>query len=255
MKNSIKIFFFISFISILLSSCSSDKDDKSKFLKMVVETLEDGTSDTTLLRYNGDEIVHINGVEQDTDFSYTSGLITKIVTLDKATQVSSTLEYSYDSDQLVQILSPNNYVLKYTHNTDETVSYEKIRLDAANQDEKLYHGILYFKNKNVVKDERVLDDAAPGIVSKYTVNFQYDSKKNPFNAILGYSKLLDRNEMISFNNMVSSVVENSTANADDQIISSAKIFKSSFKYDTDGYPAEQVTETGKTGYLKSQYFY
>jgi hypothetical protein len=66
---------------------------------MRVETLEDGTSDKTLLRYNGDEIVPINGVEQDNDFSYTSGLITKIVTLDKATQVISRLEYSDDSDQ------------------------------------------------------------------------------------------------------------------------------------------------------------
>jgi hypothetical protein len=30
------------------------------------------------------------------------------------------------------------------------------------------------------KEDRILDDTAPGIVSKYTVDFEYDSKKNPF---------------------------------------------------------------------------
>jgi hypothetical protein len=60
-----------------------------------------------------------------TDFNYTNGLITKIVTIDKATQGSKTLEYSYNTDQLIQVLSPNNYVIKYTYNSDDTVSYEK----------------------------------------------------------------------------------------------------------------------------------
>jgi hypothetical protein len=59
-----------------------------------------------------------------TDFNYTNGLITKIVTIDKATQGSKTLEYSYNTDQLIQVLSPNNYVKVY-HNSDDTVSYEK----------------------------------------------------------------------------------------------------------------------------------
>jgi hypothetical protein len=53
MKYSSKIF-FISIVSVLLSSCSNDKDDKSKFL--VVETSADGTSTATLLKYIGDEI-------------------------------------------------------------------------------------------------------------------------------------------------------------------------------------------------------
>jgi hypothetical protein len=42
----------------------------------------------------------------------------------QGTQVSKTLEYSYDTDQLIQVLSPNNYVIKYIH-SDDTVSYEK----------------------------------------------------------------------------------------------------------------------------------
>jgi hypothetical protein len=53
----------------------------------------------------------------------------------------------------------------------------KKELKFGSQEAKLYHGTLYF-DKNLIKDERILDDAAPGLVSKYTVNFQYDSKKN-----------------------------------------------------------------------------
>jgi hypothetical protein len=255
MKYSSKIFFFISIVSVLLSSCSNDKDDKSKFLKKVVETSADGTSTTTLLKYIGDEIVTIDGIELRTDFTYTNGLITKIRTTDKGTQLSQTVEYSYDTDQLIQVVSPNNYVINYIHNTDDTVFYEKRSLNSGSQEAKFYHGTLYFKDKNLIKDERILDDAAPGLVSKYTVNFQYDSKKNPFYPILGYSKLLDHNEVISSNNTVSSVVESSSTNAADQTISSAKFFNSTFKYDTDGYPTEELTETAKSGYLKSQYFY
>jgi hypothetical protein len=76
-----------------------------------------------LFKYNGDEIATIDGIGSRTDFNYTNGLITKIVTIDKATQ-GSTLEYSI-YDQLIQVLSPNNYVIKYTYNLDDTVSYEK----------------------------------------------------------------------------------------------------------------------------------
>jgi hypothetical protein len=40
-----------------------------------------------------------------------------------------------------------------------------------------------------------------------------------------------------------SVVENSITNTiDDQIISSAKFYKSAFQYDDNGYPTEQITE-------------
>jgi hypothetical protein len=255
MKNSFKTLFFIFLLSVLLSSCSNDKGGKIVLLRMVLETLEDGTSDTTLLRYNEAEIASISGADLDTDFSYASGLITKIIIVDKATQVSSTLEYLYDADQLIQVLSPNNYMIKYTHNKDKTVDYERISLNSENQYAKRYHGKFYFKNKNLVKDERIFDDAASSFIAKYNVNFQYDSKKKPYYSILGYSKLRDRNEMASYNNVVSSVIENSSTNAEDQIISSAKFLKSSFKYDADGYPGEQITETRSFGYLKSQYFY
>jgi hypothetical protein len=66
---------------------------------------------------------------------------------------------------------------------------------------------------------------APGIVSKYTVDFEYDSKKILL-CYLGYSKLMDHNDLVSLNNKRSSVVQESSTNAASQTISSAKFFNS-----------------------------
>ena len=87
MKDLNKIFFFVSIVAVLLTSCSDDKSGKSKFLTKLVEVSEDGTSVTTLFKYNDKEIVNIDGVQLHTDFTYTNGLITKISTLDKATKL------------------------------------------------------------------------------------------------------------------------------------------------------------------------
>jgi 5'(3')-deoxyribonucleotidase len=80
------------------------------------------------------------------------------VTIDKATQGSKTLEYSYNTDQLIQVLSPNNYVIKYTYNSDDTVFMKKGYLRESRA--KIYHGTLYFKGKNLIKEDRILDDSA-----------------------------------------------------------------------------------------------
>jgi len=204
--------------------------------------------------------VSIDGVRKHTDFTYSSGLITKIVELDKATQVSNTVEYIYVKDQLVCAKSPKNYIINYIHNSDGTVSYEKIAIGlVGTQEVKMYHGILYFQNQNLVKDERIVDNTAAGVVSNYSISFEYDSKNNPLHGIFGYEKLLDHNETVSLNNSTIHTIITTTTK-EGQISSSAKFYKKSFKYDLEDYPTEQLSEdallnNGNYGYLKSQYFY
>ena len=229
MKNTKNIFLFLSASALALCSCSHDKGDNAKFLKKRVEISEDGTSATTLFTYKGNKIVSADGVAKHTDYTYANDLITKIVTKDKTTQLSVSSEFVYVKDQLVSIKYSDDCIVNYVHNADGTVSYEKWAVVSGKQEVKLYHGVLYFKNKNLIKDKRTLDDTAPGVVSNYDVSFEYDSKKNPLCNILGYAKLLDQNEAISINNKLMSVVETSTTNADDQIISSANLYKSTFK--------------------------
>jgi hypothetical protein len=259
MKKTKNIFWVLSIFLLTLYSCSTDNDDSVKLLKKVVETSEKGTSETTLFTYSGNEIVSIDGAGKRTDFTYTDGLITKVVTLNKTNQQSETIEYSYLEGKLVEAESLGNYRINYIHNSDKTVSYEKLTINSGNQEVKEFHGTLYFENENLIKEERILDNTASGVLSKYSVSFDYDSKHNPLYNILGYKKLLDYNEGISSNNSLISTVITSVSK-DDQIASSANFYKSSFKYDIDSYPTEQVSENaiatnGNVGYLKSEYFY
>lgn len=249
----------VSIFLLTLYSCSNDKDDTVKLLEKVIETSEDGTSEVTLFTYNGNKIVTIDGVAKRTDFTYEDGLISKAVTLDKTSQFIETTEYTYIAGELVRAKSLNNYIINYIHNPDETVSYEKIAINSGTQEVKMYHGILYFQNENLIKDERILDNTAPGVLSKYSVSFEYDGKHNPLYTILGYKKLLELKEAVSSNNSLISTVITSVS-AGDQITSSAVFYKNSFTYDLEHYPTEKVTENaisddGDRGYLKSQYFY
>ena len=118
---------------------------------------------------------------------------------------------------------------------------------------------MYFQNGNFIKDERILDNTAAGVVSNYSISYEYDSKNNPLNAILGYEKLLDHNETISLNNSTITTIITSTTK-EGQISSSAKFYKKSYKYDIEDYPTERVSENtllnnGNYGYLKLQFFY
>lgn len=241
---------------VVLCSCSEDKVSTDKLLRKTVEISENGTSITTLYNYNGNEIVSVDGAKKYISYTYTDGLITKIITKDKESQWSVTLDYTYNKAQLVRMYSSEGYVMNYSHKGDGTVSYEKVVLDSQNQETKVFHGILYFENWNLVKDERIFDDSPQGVLSKQKVSFEYDSKNNPFYNILGYAKLLSHNEVISINNNRLAVVERVVIQ-DDQLTSSANLYQGVFKYDTDNYPVEHVTEASivNPNYVKTQFFY
>lgn len=259
MKKAVNIFWIVSAFLVVSYSCSKDKDDSVKFLKKIVETPADGTSATTDFTYNGNEIKSIDGVKEHVDFSYMDGLITKIVVLDKSNQVSNTIGYTYQRGQLVSAKSLNNYIINYIPNSDGSIAYEKRNINSGNQEFKVYHGILYFQNKNLIKDERTFDNTASGVTTTYSISFEYDAKINPFHSILGYEKLLDHNGIISANNILITVVTNNSSQ-NDQVISSANFYKSTFKYDEEGYPTEKISEAvmpvnGNSEYKKLEYFY
>ena len=68
--------------------------------------------------------------------------------------------------------------------------------------------------------------------------------------------MLDCNQAVSANNSLN-VTEITSVAKDDQIISSAKLYKSSFSYDVHGYPKEQVSDSPifNSESVKIQYFY
>ena len=254
MEKTKNIFWVVSIFVLALCSCSNDTNGSRKLLKKAVATSADGVVVTTLFAYNGDKIVNVNGVQKHIDYTYTDDLITKTVTLNKTNQLVETIEYRYVENKLVEVESLGNYRINYIHNSDKTVSYERFTIGSGNQKVKEFHGTLYFENENFIKEERILDNTAAGVLSKYSISFDYDSKNNPLYTILGYKRLLDRREAISSNNsLINTVIATSTNG--DQVLSSANFYKSSFKYDSDNYPTEQISENENTGYLKTEYFY
>lgn len=251
-------FWFLSVFLVLLYSCINDKNGGVKLLAKLIETTEDNTKITTLFTYKGNEIIRSDNSKEHIDYTYTNGLITKIVITKKSDQSTVTAVYSYVKDKLISLRSSAKFVINYSYNADGSVTYQNFSIDDKEQQIQKYHGILSFKNGNLSKDVRVFDDTKVGIVSINGVSYEYDSKKNPYHNVLGFDKLLNQYQFVSVNNSLISVVENSSKTTiDDQIISSAKFYKSAYKYDDESYPTEQITEnaSGNLGYLKSEYFY
>lgn len=261
MKKTKEIVGIVVVLLITLCSCTSEPIEQVQFLKKIVEVSVDGTSNTTILTYDENKIVNIDKVDKLLKFYYTGNLITKIVELDKTTQHVNTLDYSYSEGQLIKITSSDHYAINYNYNSDGTVSYEKLTKNSNDLEVKNYHGILYFQNENLVKDERILDDAGKGILAKNSISFEYDSKNNALKNILGFNKLLDYSKIISSNNeILSTIISSVKYTADDQISSSIKRIDSKCQYNSNGYPTEIVSENILFGgtdskHLKSQLFY
>ncbi len=263
MKKTKKLIGLALVFLITLSSCTNENVDQVsvQLLKKIVEVSVDGSSSTTLLTYNGNKIVNIDQLDNFSEFYYTGDLITKIVASDKTNQHVNTLEYSYSDGQLTRISSSDNYVINYVHNTDSTVSYEKLTKDSSNNDVKIYHGTLYFQSGNLVKDHRFLDDAGTDVLVENIKSFEYDYKNNALYHILGYNKLLDYSKTISINNSVRSSEISSVKHIDDdQVISAINSYKSKYQYDSMGYPTEIVSENtifegNDSQHLKSLLFY
>lgn len=242
MKRLNKIVVALS-ILVTLYSCTNEtvSQNKSVLLQKIVDVSTDGTSSTTLLNYNGDKIVSIDGVASRSDFTYSNNLITKIIEFDKKSQIQTTLDYTYVEEKLVKVNSSDNYVLNFVHNINGTVSYEKVTKDSGNNPIVVFSGILYFQNENVTKDERIIANVGVGILRKNSATIEYDYKNNPLKNILGYSKLLDHFNSISSNNTISSFEVSSDEYTEGQVTSSAHIDKMSYKYDGQDYPIEMVS--------------
>lgn len=256
MKNLTKIFFFISIVVILLSSCANDKDDKGKnFIKMI-ETTENGVAENSIFKYYENQILSAENSKQRIDYTYDGGLITKIVIYNKDNESSIVLDYKYAKEKLVQVSSSEDYEIYYTHNTDGTVSFEKYKGTSEGEGERVYHGVLYFKNDNLIKKECVFDVVDEDKVITSKITFDYDTFNNPYFSILGYDKLLDKGAAISKNNVVMTVAETTVIDGE-QTISSAKMYTTTYKYDADNYPVEQVSEASlnNPNYSKIQYLY
>lgn len=252
-------FWVVSIVFFAISSCTNDNNDQAKLLKKIIETSDSGVVKTILFDYDGSNILSIDSDKSRKDFIYTDNLITKINTTDKVAVTTISVDYSYQNNKLIQVKSPDNYYINYIHNSNGTISYEKFDIGIPNVETKLYHGTLFFSNRNLVKEERILDDTDVNTISKYDVTYEYGYSQNPYFNIIGFDKLLDYNDLMSKNNYSISTVETSVEK-NGQIISSAIFYKNNFKYNSINYPIENnsivsIPEKGLSYTVKTEYFY
>jgi hypothetical protein len=261
MKKIKEIVGILVIVLITLCSCTTETIEQAPMLKRIVEVSVDGSSNTTTLNYNGNKIATIDKVDAVLAFYYTGDLITKIVEFTKSNSHTNTLDYSYRDGKLNKIISSDNYVVNYVHNSDGSISYEKLTKVTNSLEMKVHHGILYFHNGNLIKDEQIFDNAGKGVLAKNIVEIIYDTKKNSLNNVLGFSKLLGYSKVISSNNAITNIEVSSVKNENDyQVTSSIKRNDSQYEYNSNGYPTEIVSEKiifGGTDskHVKSQLFY
>ncbi|TBX65371.1 hypothetical protein EZL74_12195 [Flavobacterium silvisoli] len=262
MKNVIKLLCSAAVAVLAFTSCSSDStSNQKKLLKRLVEVSKDGSSTEAIFIYDGNKIVSIDSDAKSTDFTYTNNLITTVVEVNNATLVQNTLNYTYQNDLLVKVVSSLNYEMHFVHNTNGTVTYEKTTKDNDGNEIVLFHGVLYYQNGNLVKDERTFDDAGINIISTQVQTYQYDSRNNPLINVLGFNKLLDQFTAASANNVITIYKESTIRYMDtDQVISAANLYNHVCKYDAENYPVEIVSEkpffgVENSNHSKSQFFY
>ncbi|MBU2061024.1 MAG: hypothetical protein KKH44_04135 [Bacteroidetes bacterium] len=249
---------FIVFIS-LIFACSGENQSAASLVKKVVETTEDGKEAATVYTYEGDLIKTIDAVATLTTFTYTNELITKKSVLNKETKTTVVTTYLYDNGRLVEAKTDSSGV-KYTHKSKDSITFEQYDIDADNNQKVLFTGLLIYEKGNLAKEEHTTVSNEGTTVEKETVDYEYDDKVNPLATAKGFANLLDYKEVASVNNVTIIAVTNSKKEGE-QEISAANLYMYSYTYDEKGkHPTEQITsdvrpQNGKSGALKTAYFY
>ncbi|MCC9073308.1 hypothetical protein LNQ49_17155 [Flavobacterium sp. F-65] len=259
-----KILCLFSALTLVLTSCSNDKDDNSvgsvedsvgdvsvvlpKILKYT--DIEDSSENATYIStYDGNKILSTKDEAGRTDYTYDGNFIVKEINYDTESipgkdVISDVTVYSYVNGKLVESSFTEAYSTDFpngkykrrtvfTHNTDGTVKREVYKTDYATgiEEKSNYFEVLTYANGNLVKSVETNSE----MNSVFTATYEYDDKNNPLKNILGFSLLIDHSEgegsMSSVNNTVKYTASYSV-NAE------ANVYKRELVYDANGYPAK-----------------
>lgn len=234
-----KIFLFVSFIALTLTSCSSSDDSSPDPTNMLVKKFTSNDEDgvlTTNITYNGNKIVKM--VDSDgyrAQFTYTGNLITKV-----DSYVDDSLEqsdiYTYDSSgrvlsyKMLDFGSETGDLTTFNYNANGTISTELFVGDLDDQSMLNETGMIYFTNGEVSKIEKYFDGTLAS-TSLYT----YDTKNNPFKNITGFSAIsfTDGDASGILHNVLTNVYEGSSSTF-------------SMTYNSSDYPTKIVENEGST---------
>ena len=252
-----KLFLLLSFISIVLTSCSSNDSASNNEVYVLpsktIYTNNAGQVFTTHYTYNGNKIVSANMSNIiRRDYTYTNDLITKLEFVNVSSEfISSRYIFTYDSSQrLVQEVSTdivNNLGIKsvYVYNNDGTVN-ETVYIGTTTAQNTLESSSKHFVGTNgeIIKVETYTSAGTT------TYNYNYDNKNNPFKYVLNLNKIQ------SFGNNFYNQINSTTTDPSNVIINTST---SSYTYNSDNFPLSvvvtSVSNSGSTSTTSTQYFY
>ena len=190
-----KIFYFISFLILILQSCTSSEDindsnSTSVLIKKKIETTPDGTF-TSIYSYTNDKLIKIslnNGVRV-ANYFYSGDLIERVEVKDNNNNLISKMTYNYNSNNQIISYIELNYINNtgdrgvFTYNSNGTISCIE------------YEGDLTLQNNQTLTKVISLDNGEVSSLSinysssTETTNFTYDNKNSPYKNILGINKV------------------------------------------------------------------
>ena len=201
-----KVCYLFGFFSLLLFvSCSKSDDiidtsslDSDLLLQKQIEIVGDDVG-VSEFKYDGYKIISQTYDTKLFTYEYTGDLITKItLSFEGANGKTQTREQLFqynENNTLSQVTelyhyddpyAPIGFKVVYTHNPDNTISFNEFTGDLIAQNTPNGSGVYFFnQDGEVSKYEKYSGD---GTVS-LSVDFSYDTKKAPLGNVTGYDKL------------------------------------------------------------------
>lgn len=251
---------FLSSLIFLSLSCSSSDDEPEivdpQYPVLVAKAIVDGEVYT--VKYDGIKILEESNSDGSDKFvyTYTGNLITQIKDYYDGS-LSSTTDFTYDNDKLINVKkvgltlgsnTANTETRTYTYPNSTTINCTRIRnytFAGTSQTDKSV--IVYtVKNDDIIslKETYYHNNVLSGNV---TETYTYDDKNNPYKNVLGFDKIELYNYWASNDNLSSkkNLVLFTNTNTPTSSASSGYKLVYTNSYNDKNYPS-QITETQYT---------
>lgn len=251
-----KIMIALGLAMLFLNACSkSDTPDQTPvdvnavFLKKVV--YNDGVSSVTSnYAYSNNKITSITYSNNEKSiYTYTGNLITK-----NEHYLGTTLDYTenftYDSNNnlvtYTEISGASGYKETYVHNTNGTISYATYSGNNVSQTTLGSTGLFTMQNGEVIS-KTVVSGA-----NTATYNYTYDAKYCPFKNVLGFDKIVFRDDYLEFGNQKNRL---GYTYSNPAFPSSNKTVTVAYTYNADNFPTNSTTTNNGSIDATIQYSY
>jgi hypothetical protein len=245
------LFLLIAF-AVLEVSCTNENETKNiddnplSLPKTIEELYQDGSNVGGLkgtFKYEGNKLVEIfYNYSQKKVFTYTGDLISKIEQY-QAEIVRFEFTYSYENGKLISylnrdLLTNNKEEVTYIYESDGSISFLQIFSFNGRPDWQK-EGKLVIENGNLIESVAEFNFYNASNEYNLLINLlEYDDKPSPYKNVLGYTVLLNLNELIGTNNILTDYVYSTSFRGGSQYAESITGTEYEISYDNKGRPTQ-----------------